>query len=62
MNNTTALFKLQHPEDLISRLFILEYIRELGEEKIKEKNISEERYNKRKEILEKYDINKDKTS
>ena len=37
MNNTTALFKLQHPEDLISRLFILEYIRELGVEKIKEK-------------------------
>jgi len=37
MNNTTTLFKLQHPEDLISRLFILEYVRELGVEKIKEK-------------------------
>ena len=35
-NNTTTLFKLQHPEDLISRLFILEYVRELGVEKIKE--------------------------
>lgn len=29
------MFKLQHPQDLISRLFILEYIRELGVEKIK---------------------------
>ena len=27
----------QHPEDLISRLFILEYVRELGVEKIREK-------------------------
>lgn len=24
------MFKLQHPQDLISRLFILEYIREIG--------------------------------
>ena len=24
------MFKLQHPQDLVSRLFILEYIRELG--------------------------------
>ena len=24
------MFKLQHPQDLISRLFILEYIKELG--------------------------------
>ena len=42
MNNTTALFKLQHPEDLISRLFILEYVRELGVEKIREKLIEGE--------------------
>lgn len=37
MNNTTTLFKLQHPEDLISRLFILEYIKDLGVDKIKNK-------------------------
>ena len=37
MSNTTILFKLQHPEDLISRLFILEYIKELGPDIIKEK-------------------------
>lgn len=30
-------FKLQHPQDLVSRLFILEYIRELGVDVIKEK-------------------------
>ena len=30
-------FKLQHPQDLVSRLFILEYIRELGVETIKDK-------------------------
>ena len=24
------MFKLQHPQDLISRLFILEYVKELG--------------------------------
>ena len=42
MNNTTTLFKLQHPEDLISRLFILEYVRELGVEKIREKLIEGE--------------------
>ena len=34
--NTTTIFKLQHPNDLISRLFILEYIRELGVEKVRE--------------------------
>ena len=34
------MFKLQHPQDLISRLFILEYIRELGVERIK-KELSE---------------------
>lgn len=34
--NTTTMFKLQHLNDLISRLFILEYIRELGVEKVKE--------------------------
>jgi|SRR6187402_443717 len=28
------MFKLQHPSDLISRLFILEYIRELGPEQL----------------------------
>ena len=32
------------------------------EENFKEGKITKERYNKRKEILEKYDINKDKTS
>ena len=31
------MFKLQQPQDLVSRLFILEYIRELGVETIKEK-------------------------
>lgn len=31
------MFKLQHPQDLVSRLFILEYIRELGPNTIKEK-------------------------
>ena len=30
-------FKLQHPQDLVSRLFILEYIKELGPNTIKEK-------------------------
>ena len=30
-------FKLQHPQDLVSRLFILEYIRELGVDVIREK-------------------------
>lgn len=30
-------FKLQHPQDLISRLFILEYIRELGVDIVREK-------------------------
>ena len=30
-------FKLQHPQDLVSRLFILEYIKELGPDTIKEK-------------------------
>ena len=31
------MFKLQHPQDLVSRLFILEYIKELGSNTIKEK-------------------------
>ena len=31
------MFKLQHPQDLVSRLFILEYIKELGPNTIKEK-------------------------
>ena len=31
------MFKLQHPQDLVSRLFILEYIKELGVDIIKEK-------------------------
>ena len=31
------MFKLQQPQDLVSRLFILEYIRELGVETIKDK-------------------------
>ena len=31
------MFKLQHPQDLVSRLFILEYIKELGSDTIKEK-------------------------
>lgn len=31
------MFKLQQPQDLVSRLFILEYIRELGVDAIKEK-------------------------
>ena len=31
------MFKLQHPQDLVSRLFILEYIKELGPDTIKEK-------------------------
>ena len=30
-------FKLQHPQDLVSRLFILEYIRELGVDVIRQK-------------------------
>ena len=30
-------FKLQHPKDLVSRLFILEYIRELGVDVIRQK-------------------------
>jgi hypothetical protein len=32
-----TVFKLQHPADLISRLFILEYMRELTPEKLYEK-------------------------
>ena len=31
------MFKLQHPQDLVSRLFILEYIKELGPDIVKEK-------------------------
>lgn len=31
------MFKLQHPQDLVSRLFILEYLKELGPDTIKEK-------------------------
>ena len=31
------MFKLQHPQDLVSRSFILEYIKELGPDTIKEK-------------------------
>ena len=31
------MFKLQHPQDLVSRLFVLEYIKELGPNTIKEK-------------------------
>ena len=31
------MFKLQQPQDLVSRLFILEYIRELGVDTIREK-------------------------
>ena len=31
------MFKLQHAQDLVSRLFILEYIKELGPNTIKEK-------------------------
>ena len=31
------MFKLQQPQDLVSRLFILEYIRELGVDAIKDK-------------------------
>ena len=31
------MFKLQHPQDLVSRLFILEYIKELRPNTIKEK-------------------------
>ena len=31
------MFKLQHPQDLVSRLFILEYIKELGPNTITEK-------------------------
>ena len=31
------MFKLQHPQDLVSRLFILEYIKELGPDTVKEK-------------------------
>ena len=31
------MFKLQQPQDLVSRLFILEYIRELGVDTIKDK-------------------------
>ena len=31
------MLKLQHPQDLVSRLFILEYIEELGPDTIKEK-------------------------
>lgn len=30
-------FKLQHPQDLVSRLFILEYIRDLGVDVVREK-------------------------
>ena len=36
------MFKLQHPQDLVSRLFILEYIRELGVEKVREQLTEEE--------------------
>ena len=31
------MFKLQHPQDLVSRLFILEYKKELGPDTVKEK-------------------------
>ena len=31
------MFKLQHSQDLVSRLFILEYLKELGPDTIKEK-------------------------
>ena len=31
------MFKLQHPQDLVSRLFILEYIKELGVDTIQPK-------------------------
>ena len=36
-NKKNNMFKLQHPQDLVSRLFILEYIKELGPDTVKEK-------------------------
>ena len=36
-------FKLQHPGDLISRLFILEYMREIGAKALYEKANSEQK-------------------
>ena len=37
MSRSTTLFKMEHPYNLCSRMFILEYIRELGVKRIKEK-------------------------
>lgn len=37
------IFKLQHPGDLISRLFILEYMREIGAKALYEKANSEQK-------------------
>lgn len=54
-------FKLQHPQDLISRLFILEYIRELGVDTIVSKLSDGERkfwvYKFESEDSEEYDFN-----
>lgn len=38
------MFKLQHPQDLVSRLFILEYIKELGVDIIQPKLTEGEAY------------------
>lgn len=54
-------FKLQHPQDLISRLFILEYIRELGIDTIISKLTDGEKrfwtYKFESEDREEYDFN-----
>lgn len=54
-------FKLQHPQDLISRLFMLEYIRELGIETILSKLSEGEKkfwaYKFESEDSEEYDFN-----
>ena len=38
-------FKLQHPSDLISKMFMLEYMRELGAQKLYSKATPEQRKN-----------------
>ena len=43
-------FKLQHPEDLISRLFILEYMREIGADALYKKSTKEQK----KQLFYKY--------
>lgn len=37
------MFKMQHPQDLLSRMFILEYIRELGPEMMRTKLSKEDK-------------------